>query len=542
MTGPMRRIPLLLACATLARCLSVPPLREAPSPWALRAVTADVGDLDDLPRRPALTLRFDRAMAPPPEGALLVVTGSASDTLRADAADGSLSASASARRLDARVSLDARDPSRVRVELLRPLLPDVSLTLLLSARLTGADGSVPERPDVGPLRATAIPLRIAPARRCGALGTVLAVGLGDAPLDTARVWVRFDRAVKPRDGIAPLALRDDRGAPVRARASLDCLDDHGARCAWIDPAEPLAPSTTWRVLVDAATASNGAPAQMADDALVSRETRASERVSFSVTPVCAVDERASGRLCVRATDRWIEVRASTDREAVLRVEAGANGRAFIALGAPTTLHAVRVPVAYALTPYAMRVEAIGSDGRVHATETLTAATTTGRPRVRITEVVARPRSGSAQEYIELLNDTDAEVDLTGWSVLQGTTGASIAGRPVLAPHARGLVVGASFDPRGAASAGDPAVAPGASVWRSAGAVAGRGLRDSGANLALVDGEGRVVTTAPTGDPLRPPREGVGLVRAATDLDDDDPAAWDYDALGGCTPGAADRLR
>jgi hypothetical protein len=73
-------------------------------------------------------------------------------------------------------------------------------------------------------------------------------------------------------------------------------------------------------------------------------------------------------------------------------------------------------------------------------------------------------------------------------------------------------------------------------------VAGRGLRDDGADLALLDAAGSAVARVPTGDPGRPPREGVGLVRADTDLDDDDPAAWAYDAEGGCTPGAPDRVR
>ena len=60
--------------------------------------------------------------------------------------------------------------------------------------------------------------------------------------------------------------------------------------------------------------------------------------------------------------------------------------------------------------------------------------------------------------------------------------------------------------------------------------------------SLLDPTGATVTRVPAGDPVRPPRAGVGLVRADTDLDEDDPAAWTYDAADGCTPGGENRLR
>lgn len=133
------------------------------------------------------------------------------------------------------------------------------------------------------------------------------------------------------------------------------------------------------------------------------------------------------------------------------------------------------------------------------------------------------------------------MDIANYALAQGTSRSLFPAGTVLRGRGRVLVVGASFDPRGAPRSGDPPVTPGATVITLRGSVAGRGLRDTGADVTLTDPEGRVLSFMPGSDPSRPPRAGVGIVRAETDLADEDPAAWSYDPTGGCTPGGEDRV-
>ena len=123
----------------------------------------------------------------------------------------------------------------------------------------------------------------------------------------------------------------------------------------------------------------------------------------------------------------------------------------------------------------------------------------------------------------------------------GGASAALDTDAVLAPGARAVVAGASFDLRGSPREGDPPVGVGAVVVLVRGSVAGRGLRDDGADLALRDPQGHTVSVFPGASPARAPRAGVSLVRAAWDLDDDDPHAWAYDTGGGSTPGSANRV-
>lgn len=547
MTALMRRarqaLATLLSFTLATRCIAVPPLRDPPSPPSLVAIETPTGDLDGIGRVPSLTLRFDRPVAWPEEGAALLVTGSPSDALRADAADGALTASNAARRVSVRLSRDPLDSTVIHVDALAALLPDTPATLLVSSLLRSEEGVAFNDADSG-RRARAIPLTVAPARRCGALARVEPVSPGDGPANTARIFVRFDRPVHGARAAAPLSLSPDGAAPVATRASLDCLDGDTARCAWVEPVDPLVADTVYRVGFGALVASNGARVEAELDSFVTGPRRDAARVGFGPSPVCGADEAADGDLCVRVAAGAIEVRASTTGPAIVRVTAVSSGDPpRVSVGASGTLHRVLVATPREDADYAITAACLGLDGRAHETRALAVVRSApARPRVRITEVLARPRSTSAQEFIELLNEGAGPADLTGYGLSQGASRSTLPEGAVIPPGRRAIVVGASFDPRGVASQGDPPVAPGATVIALRGALAGRGLRDSGADVSLTDPEGRVLSQMPGSAPARAPRAGVSLVRAETALDDLDPAAWTYDAADGSTPGAPDRLR
>lgn len=543
----MRTPPALLPpIALLTACIEAPALRRPPAPLRLVVVTSPTGDLDRLPRFVSLTVRFDRAVAWPAPDALVLVRGAASDGLRSDAADGALSATNAARRVPARLARDPRDPTALTLDALAPELPDAALTLLVTPLVRADDGGTLAAPDAGP-RVPAVALTVAPARRCGAVARVELAALGDAPTGVARVFVRFDRAVRAARSEQPLALVAESGVVASARATLDCFDDDGyARCAEVAPTRPLAPRTVYRVAAATSLrARNGAAVEGVLGAVATGDGDSIARVAFGAALVCGDDERSVAGLCTRSRDRSLEVRAATEGPAVLRATATAVGRAAptrVAVGAAGTLHALRLPGLTPATIWRVGLEVLGADGRVHASRSVILATRVGRPQVRISEVMARPRTTSAQEYVELVNDEATDVDLSGWSIAQGATSSPLPEHSVLRARGRAVVVGAAFDPRGDARAGDPPVAPGAAVFVTRTSVSGRGLRDDGADLALLDPDGATVARVPSGDPARPPREGVGLVRADNDLDEDDPAAWTYDADESCTPGADDRLR
>jgi hypothetical protein len=162
--------------------------------------------------------------------------------------------------------------------------------------------------------------------------------------------------------------------------------------------------------------------------------------------------------------------------------------------------------------------------------------------VRITEVLCHPLGGSAQAYIELANDGALDADVSGWTLRMETHRVILPEGAIVPAHARALVVGTGFNPLGVPDQSDPPVAPGAGVITIDGTLSGHGLPSTGSDVSLEDLGGTLVSYLPGADPGRAPQAGVGLVRAALDLADADPAAWSWDAMGTCTPGAPDNLR
>ncbi len=538
----MRRAHIALPFA-LAACINAPPLRSPPEALALVTVESPTGDLDALGRVPSLALRFDRDIAWPLSGAAMLVTGSASDALRTDAFDGALSASNVSRLVDVSLTRDPRNASVLHVDAREPLLPDAPLTLLVSSLVRAEDDGVYE-PANGAHRAFSIALTVAPARRCGALARVEAASPGDAPSNTSRVFVRFDRPVRSSSDSAPLWIAPDGAPSLSSRSALDCLDGAFARCAWIEPAERLSPDVVYRVGFVDLSARHDAPVEAALDAFATGPHDDAPAVMFGPSPVCASYETAAGDFCLRRVGEAFELRASTTAPSLVRVIARSVGSPdSVALGEGEPSHRVLVRAPHDDAMYALTVECLGLDGRVADSRTLDPiASGPGAPRVRISEVLSRPHSTSAQEFVELINDGADAVSLAGWSIAQGTVRSVMPDDATIAAGARAVVVGPSFDPRGVSARRDPAVAAGATLIVLRTAIASRGLRDSGADIALLDASGRILSQVPGSAEGRAPREGVSLVRAEMDLDDLDPAAWAYDSEETSTPGAPDHLR
>lgn len=525
------RVLVVAALALATGCLETPAPRRVPSSLGWVRVEADTGELRALGRVPSLRVRFDDAVALPDDDDLVLLRGVVSDAVLGDLENLPLSPSTLARRLAVRVSVDPADPAVLRVEGHDALAPDADLTLLLSTRLRALRGAALERP----IRAE---LRVASVTRCGALGTLAAVS--ELPTHPGPLPLRLDRGVRSEG--APFTLRGPMGEEVPARARLDCFDDEGyARCAWLTPLAPLTPGSH-TLQLGALRARNGARCE-APPRTLEVTTTGRPAVTFATPLPCASEERPLGGVCVQARPTELVVRAATTGEAALRVRAAPDdqGDPREAVGPLGTQHAVRVRGLRPFTRYALSLWAAHGRGEPAYLPLGALETPATQGDLRITEVLARPAGSAAQEFVEVENPGPDPVALRGWSLSTGGASAALDTDAVLAPGARAVVAGASFDLRGSPREGDPPVGVGAVVVLVRGSVAGRGLRDDGADLALRDPQGHTVSVFPGASPARAPRAGVSLVRAAWDLDDDDPHAWAYDTGGGSTPGSANRV-
>jgi hypothetical protein len=163
------------------------------------------------------------------------------------------------------------------------------------------------------------------------------------------------------------------------------------------------------------------------------------------------------------------------------------------------------------------------------------------PRLRITEVLARPHDANTQEFVEVINEGPEPASLEGL-LLATSAGTSRLPAVTVHPGQRAVIVGAAFDPRGSTRTGSPIAPPGTTLVRLDTMLATRGLADKGSRVWLADAQGHILSLAPGAGALRSSEIGVSLVRADPRMAEDDLASWSYDALGGSTPGLPDRLR
>lgn len=532
---------LVLALASLS-CLGRDPLQPPPKPLVLRAIVASTGSLDELSRFADITLRFDRAIAPPSLDAVLLIASAPSDALLSDAAHGDLSATNAARRVACRLTRDARDPAVLHLRAERAQQPDTQLTLIVTPALYADDDGTLATPDAG-ARVIASAARIAPARRCGAVAAWRVIDADAVPITTGPLYARFDRPVRVARG-ASLGVKLTRadGLVWPSHASLGCADPDGMfRCVSVEPARPLTADARYGLTLSGLEARNGRAVEAPDEGFTARRLASWQQARFGPSPVCASDETARGSFCVRVVGASFELRALTTRRALL-VAAASDGRdERVGIGAVGASHVVRVPAVSPGTVHAITVRALGLDGRADATEVVWPVTSASpAPRVRISEVLAHPRGASTQEFVELVNDEPVAVNVGGWALAQSASRTVFPMGATVPARGRAVVAARSFDPRGSAR-GDSPVASGSSLIVLPSAIA-RGLRDSGSDLTWIDPSGVVRSTVPGASSELSPREGVGLVRAETDLADEDPAAWDFDARDESSPGAPDALR
>ncbi|HUJ24892.1 MAG TPA: hypothetical protein VLW85_02660 [Myxococcales bacterium] len=191
-----------------------------------------------------------------------------------------------------------------------------------------------------------------------------------------------------------------------------------------------------------------------------------------------------------------------------------------------------------LTPafdYALRIVAQDDEGHTSSSPLLQFSTVAPLPRVLITEVMVSPTAG---EYVELLNLGPGAADLgtLGLQDVDGVVRPLMGTAPplplLLAPGARSLAVGASFD-----QSLVPTLPPGTPVLRAtAQRLLGRGLPDTATPaFSLVQTGATPVELSGFPAGLAACASGVSFQRDET-VPPDGEAAWQCGKEGG-TPGA-----
>lgn len=532
----MRRAYVVFALVA-TNCVT-PPRR--PSPAQLVEVSVDPPAVahDRVSRMPTVTLVFDRAIEFPGPEAIWVLSGPPSPSIESEALRGALGTTHRSRRIDAEVTLDPTDSTRVRIAPREPLMPDTEFTVVTTVHLVTT-----ERAPVGPAGAAPAPMvfpfRVAPAPQCPPLAR-LRFPLGeDVPRNVSRVVVGFDRPVRAAGDGVPAVLTTNDGVEVPSVSLLSCGDDRrGFACVEVVPSEVLQPMVRYTVRLGSLFDDGGLAPQPVALQFTTGPEESAPPVYPSAPVSCASDEIERAPFCVRVTATAVEVRGETTSPGALRVRMG-DVTAESPAGVRHRVRVEPVPPGQALP---IDVWTVAMDGSVTGTYTLEPVTTAPPlPRLRITEVLARPRSSPAQEFVEVVNDGTDPVSTEGL-VIATPSGISSLPSVMVPPGARAVIVGARFDPRGDPRGEDPPVAPGTLLVRLETSIASRGLADRGTDVWISDREGHTISRAPAGSGFHPPRPGVSLVRADERMNEDDPASWSYDAAGGSTPGLPDRIR
>jgi len=354
-----------------------------------------------------------------------------------------------------------------------------------------------------------------------------------------RLWVWVDGPVALGEGDLDWTLRR-ADAPVALRASLDCLSGPSlGRCVRLEARGGGPVAVAGSMALEAPAGAVRRPGGPSNEAAVleAAATAPGAVAAWGQSPLCAASERAVSPLCVDVDDRAVTVRGSVSAPGFVHLRVEARGEVRSGLTAVEATWAARVSTVAPGVVHSLVATLYGLDGRSLASLRVGAlAVPAARAHARITEVVARPAGVGRQEFVELRNEGEEVLSLEGYVLALGTgrsvfpVGATIAGGGVA------VLVGASFDARGDALSGDPPLAAGATLVRWSGTLGGRGLRDGGGRVALVDPTGRVESEHPGDHPTLVPRAGVGVVRTSLALAESDPAAWGYDSMGTSTPG------
>lgn len=173
-----------------------------------------------------------------------------------------------------------------------------------------------------------------------------------------------------------------------------------------------------------------------------------------------------------------------------------NGAVEVALNAATAVGAIELR-----SPDGQVINAVAwSPGAVPMPEVEEVAEQQEAPpaasvSIRITEFMPRPAAGEP-EWVELINDGDETIDLSGWRLGDARSSRELWGD--LAPRARVVF------------AADQIAAPNGEVRLLGGAI-GNGLNNDGDTLQLIAPDGSVVEAIEYGSPQRPtPAAGASL--------------------------------
>lgn len=556
---PTRALPAaLLALAATLTCACIAPLPPDPPARPPRDAAADAPDAPDaaprvglgevtvldargeprtptaIPRRPMFRITLDgpvpvRADAP----AIYLLRGPLDDALLTDLAASPLRSENLSRAVP--ITVDVA-PDALLVRPSDALASGAHYTLAVAAWLVDANGARV----LGAPRALALQVSSSPddgAQRVDSWPPDGAPGIGpNLPL----VALRFDgRIVGARDAVY-LARPD--GAPVPAEVREPRCSELGwpdGYCVVAAPRAPLLRGAGYTLVAgEALRDGSGAP-------IGRSETHFTTSAEDDVTPplptsdeTCGSDETSvDGGGCLLADDRSLSVRLRTTEpvRAFLVARVGVDSREIGAV-APRGEVALTLRALPASTTFDATLRIIDAAGLV-VDRRASVATTAPLSTLSITEVRSDPRGPEPrQEYVEVLNFGPVPVDLRGFSLAdRADDDGNLLTRAFLLPAgARALFVADAFD---ADDTRDDTPAPGVPLVRIGTSLGSGGLSNAGEPLYLRDPDGRRVSAAPA---LVPAAPGACVVRASPDPRDGAPAAFRHDALGGCTPGLADR--
>lgn len=261
-------------------------------------------------------------------------------------------------------------------------------------------------------------------------------------------------------------------------------DGDGAAGAWIPPPSVASPDGE-TLLIEPLSLSFGG------------DSGPGEVVALS----CAADEIVFGPGCARVLDDRLLGRAPA--APLLWAVSGASIDAVIAVGAGDPFVITGISPATDVILDVATIDARGTPARM-LVATVTAAP---MPHPILNEVLANPLGPEpAAEWVEIVNDGQAPVDLGGYALSDGG-GDTVLPSFTLAPGAFALIVNEAYDPEGGA---DAAPAPEALLVRVP-HLGKNGLSNSGEPLTLRDPEGAVISRFPA---VPKPKAGESVARRA----------------------------
>jgi hypothetical protein len=224
-------------------------------------------------------------------------------------------------------------------------------------------------------------------------------------------------------------------------------------------------------------------------------------------------------------DRSARLRGLLDRSARLVVTDSDGSRTFLAPGGRVDVHLPLAPGCI----HRIDLAIVTLDGRRLSAAFDLIAERDLAP-VHLIESLANPRGPEpTQEYVELLNTSDARVSLAGYHLTDSEhrLGDVLPDSAFIPPNGRVLLVASGYD---ANDDRDPSPPPGALLVRLDSSLANAGLANTGEPLYLLDPERRRVSSMPA-SPVPP--EGACLL--ARTLEDRRPDP-DRFVVGPCSPG------